>query len=107
MIWANANGIVKGFGDGTFLPDANITREQMAAIIYRYAQFKGYDVSKTTDISGYTDASSVSDWALDAMKWANASGLITGRSATTLAPDGNTTRAEAAAILMRFIENNK
>lgn len=107
VIWANANGIVKGFGDGTFLPDANITREQMAAIIYRYAQFKGYDVSKTTDISGYNDASSVSDWALDAMKWANATGLITGRSAKTLAPEGNTTRAEAAAILMRFIENNK
>ncbi|MBQ5443339.1 MAG: S-layer homology domain-containing protein, partial [Oscillospiraceae bacterium] len=67
----------------------------------------GYDTSKAAELSGYEDASSISPWALDAMKWANAERLITGRTATLLIPGGNTTRAEAAAILMRFIKKTK
>ena len=105
--WADANKIVNGYGDGTFGPEDNITREQMAAMLYRYAQFKGYNVSKSADLSGYTDASAVSSWALDAMKWANGEGLIQGRTTKTLVPQGTTTRAEAATILMRFCENVK
>lgn len=105
--WAEANEIVEGYGNGKFGPNDLITREQFAAIMYRYASFKGYDVSKLADLSGYADASAISDWALAAMQWAAAEGLIAGRTTTTLVPGGNATRAEAAAILMRFIENVK
>lgn len=109
IIWANRNGIVEGYGNGKFGPSDLITREQFAAIMYRYANFKGYDVSvgQDTNILSYDDASEVSDWAMEAMQWAVGSGLITGRTETTLVPKGNATRAEAAAILMRFIENVK
>ena len=105
VTWAAANDIVNGYGDGTFGPTDNITREQFAAVLYRYAGYKGYDVSGSADLSSYTDASSISGWALTAMKWANNAGLINGRTETTLVPGGNATRAEAAAILMRFVKN--
>lgn len=109
IIWANSEGIVEGYGDGKFGTDDNITREQFAAILYRYAKFKGYDVSvgQDTNILSYDDAFEVSDWAMEAMQWAVGSGLITGRTETTLVPKGDATRAEAAAILMRYIENTK
>lgn len=97
--WAMNNGI----SDGTNMT-GKITREQLAAMLYRYAKLKGYDVSASADISGYTDASSVSSWATDAMRWAVSAGLINGRTATTLAPQGNATRAEVASILMRFMQ---
>ena len=93
-----------GVSDGTNI-EGKITREQFAAMLYRYAKAKGYDVAASADISGYTDASSVSSWAVDAMRWAVGAGLINGRTATTLAPQGNATRAEVAAILMRFAQN--
>lgn len=105
VAWAAANGIVGGYGDGRFAPNDIITREQMAAILYRYAQYKGYDVGNTGDLSRYVDASQVSGWALVAIGWANAQGLITGNTATTLNPNGYATRAEGATILMRFVEN--
>ena len=105
IAWAAKNGIVTGYGDGTFGPDKSITREQLAAILYRYASYKGYDVSKSADLSAYTDADSVSSYAKDAMAWANAEGLITGVTATTLNPTGTATRAQVATILMRFCEN--
>jgi hypothetical protein len=105
IAWANKNGIVLGYGDGTFGPEDNITREQMAAILYRYATFKGYDVTKSADLAAYTDTAEIDGYALPAMKWANAEGIITGRSATTLAPNGTATRAEVAAILHRFVVN--
>ena len=105
VIWANANGIVGGYGDGRFGPKDNITREQFAAILYRYSAFKSCDTSGTADLSAYTDASEISDWATEAMQWANAQGLITGRTATTLVPWGEATRAEAAVILMRYVGN--
>ena len=92
-----------GVSDGTNM-DGKITREQLAAMLYRYAKLKGYDVSASADISGYTDASGVSGWATDAMRWAVSAGLINGRTATTLAPQGNATRAEVASILMRFMQ---
>ena len=98
--WAMANDI----SDGTNM-EGKITREQLAAMLYRYAKMKGYNFSASADISGYADASSVSGWALDAMQWAVGAGLINGRTATTLAPQGNATRAEVAAILMRFAQN--
>ncbi|MBQ7474694.1 MAG: CotH kinase family protein [Clostridia bacterium] len=102
VIWANANGIVKGYGDGGFGPMDIITREQFAAILYRCSEFKGYDVNKAADLSRYTDSSAVSEWALAPMKWANAENIITGRTATALVPGGEATRAEAAAIFTRF-----
>ena len=105
IAWANANGIVTGYDEATFGPNDAITREQMAAILYRYAQYKGYELKTGADPSQYTDAADISSWALDAMEWANAEGLITGRTAATIVPGGTATRAEAATILMRFLES--
>lgn len=105
IAWASANGIVDGYGNGKFGPDDPVTREQMAAILYHYADYKGYDVSGMADLTGYTDANAVSDWALTAMRWANDEGLITGRTAITLVPNGTATRSEVAAILMRICQN--
>ncbi len=103
--WANACGVVEGYGNGEFKPDTPISREQMAAILYRYANTKGYDVSAKADLSSFTDASTISTWAVDAMMWANASGLINGMGDGTLNPLGNTERCQAAALLQRFCMN--
>lgn len=103
--WAVANGIVSGYGNGRFGPNDTITREQMATIIHRYSNYKGYDVSKQNDLSQFTDVGEVNDWAKTAMAWTNAEGLITGTSNTTLSPKGNATRAQVAVILNRFCEN--
>ena len=94
--------MANGISDGTNMPGA-ITREQLAAILYRYAKQKGYDVSGAADLNAYTDASSVSAYATDAMRWAVANGLIQG-SGSKLAPKATATRAQVAAILMRFLE---
>lgn len=102
--WAAANQIVKGTSATTFAPNDSITREQMAAILYRYAQYKGYDVTKNADLSGYSDNSQVSAYAKDALSWANAAKLINGVTNTTLAPQGNATRAQVSAILHRFCD---
>lgn len=103
--WAAANGIVNGVSETRFAPDDPIIREQLAAILYRYAQFKGYDVTGSADLGAYTDAAQISAYATAAMQWANAEGLINGDSATTINPQGNATRAEAATILMRFCQD--
>jgi hypothetical protein len=104
VAWASANSIISGYGDGRFGPDDYITREQLAAILFNFAHYKKMDTSVSDySTAAYTDMDTVSDWARDAMKWANAKGLISGRSATTLAPLGYATRAEAAAILQRFL----
>ena len=105
IAWAEANEIVGGYGNGLFGTNDNITREQFALILFNYAAKKGYDTSTAADLSKYTDADKISLWALDAMKWANIEGLINGRTETTLAPGGTATRAEAATILMRFVED--
>mgnify|MGYP005755906775 CR=1 FL=1 len=102
VTWASANGIVSGYGEGKFGPNDPITREQMAAILCRYASYKGMDVTKRADLSAFSDAGQVSDYALETMRLAVAEGLITGTSETTLSPAGSATRAQAALILMRF-----
>ena len=104
VAWAAANDIVNGTSATTFAPNSPITREQMAAILYRYAAYKGYDVSQKADLSGYTDAASISGYAKDALAWANAQKLITGVTDTTLVPQGSATRAQVATILMRLCE---
>ena len=105
ITWAAENGIVSGFSADTFGPDQNITREQMAAILYRYATYKKYDVSTAGDLSKFPDADKVSSYAVDAVKWANAAGLINGSNDGKLYPAGNATRAQVAAILTRFCKN--
>lgn len=107
--WAYKNGIVKGISETMFAPDNNITREQIAAIMYRYAQYKGYDTTdgENTNILSYNDFDSISEYAIGAMQYACGSGLIKGRTESTLNPNDNATRAEIAAVLHRFIENNK
>ena len=102
--WAAEHGIVEGYSDTAFGPNDPITREQMAAILYRYAQYKGYDVSAKADLNKFTDADEISNYALEALQWANAEGLINGKGDGVLDPKGQATRAEAAAILMRFNE---
>ena len=104
VAWAAENGIVGGYGDGTFGPNDEITREQLAAILYRYAQFKDYDVSKKADLTAYSDYAQVSAYAKDAVAWANAAGILSGTSATTLSPRDHATRAQVAAILVRFTD---
>lgn len=105
IAWASERGIVRGYGNSLFGPNDNVTREQFATILYNYAKYKGLDVGDSSFIAEYADIDMISVWALDGMKWANANGLITGRTQTMLAPVGTTTRAEAATILQRFIEN--
>lgn len=103
--WAAENEIVGGYGNGNFGPEDPISREQMAAILYRYAAFKGFDMTKTADLSKFTDSGKISDWAKAALSWANAEGLINGKGGGILDPLGNATRAEVSAILYRFCEN--
>ena len=103
IIWAAQNGIVSGFGDGTFRPNAAITRAQAAVMLYGYAAFTGADVTARADLSAYSDAGQIPAWAMDAMQWANARRLIVGRDSSHLAPNGGATRAEMAAILSAYI----
>ena len=105
VIWAAKNGIVSGYDNGLFGTNDNVTREQMAAILFRYASYKGYSVARNNNLSQYADAGEIHSYALSAMKWANAVGLINGRTNSTLVPGGTATRAEVAAIFHRFVEN--
>ena len=108
VAWAAANGIVNGTSRTTFEPDGNITREQMAAILYRYANSISVDTGKRGDFTAFADANAVSGWAKDALSWTVAEGIIGGSKEggqLLLNPAGNATRAQVAAILMRFIEN--
>ena len=102
--WAQSTGVVTGYNADSFGPNNNVTREQLAAILYRYADFKGMDVSERANLSKFSDASSISGWALENMKWANAVGIINGRTTTTIVPTGTATRAEAANMVQRFCE---
>ena len=101
--WASANGIVGGYDNETFGPGDPITREQMAAILYRFAQTQGWDTTASADLSSYTDASQISAYALTALQWANGAGLIAGSGGAIL-PGDSATRAQVAAILMRLCE---
>ena len=105
IAWAKENGIVNGVDATQFQPDRAITREELAAILYRYAEYKGYDTTGRADLSGYSDAGIISPYAVEAMQWAHAEEIIQGVTTTTLAPQGGAIRAQAATMLMRFIEN--
>jgi len=104
VVWAAANGIVNGVSDTRFAPGDEITRQQMAAILYRYAEAKGYDVTDSADLSGYSDAETIQAYAQIPMAWACAQGLLQGFEDDTLRPAGNATRAQIATILMRFCQ---
>lgn len=104
VAWAAYSGIVSGVGDNRFVPNANISREQIAVILYRYANINGMDTSARADLSKFSDANKVSGYASNAICWAVAEGLIYGNDGK-LMPQGNADRAQVAAILMRFIEN--
>lgn len=107
VVWAKQNGIVNGVNDTDFAPDSNITREQIAAIMFRYAQYKGMNAVTLEENLHFTDADEISEYAVSAMNWAVGTGLMKGKSDTTLNPLDNATRAEIATILQRFIENSK
>jgi hypothetical protein len=100
--WAAWNGVVNGVTSSTFQPNSSVTREQLAAILYRYAGFQGYDLTAQGSLSQFQDLAKLHDYAKTAMLWANGTGLITGKSSTRLDPQGTATRAETAAILQRF-----
>lgn len=104
VAWAAANGIVTGTGSTSFSPDAKVTREQLAAILYRYAQYKKLDTDAGAKLDSFSDAGNVSGYASEALSWAVSEGLINGASGR-LTPKGDATRAQVAAILHRFVEN--
>ena len=105
ITWAEQTGVVAGIGDGLFDPTANVTREEFAQMMYNYASYKEYDLTLEGDLSQFEDASAISGWAETAMSWANGSGLINGHDDGTIDPQGTTTRAQAASILMNFDQN--
>lgn len=102
--WAAGQGIVGGYGNGSFGPNDPVTREQLAAILYRFAQHMGYDTEGQADLSGFTDLAQVSTYAREAMAWCVDAGLLSGTSPTTLSPRGQATRAQTAAVLMRLCQ---
>ena len=104
VAWAAQNGIVNGVSDTQFAPGDDITREQLAVILYRYATYQGYDVSQRADLSGFVDAGTISTYAQEALSWANAQGLVLGFEDDSLRPQGNASRAQIAAVLMRFCQ---
>lgn len=109
VVWGQQNGIVKGYSETEYAPEQDILREQIAAIMHRYAKYKGYDVSigENTNILSYEDFDEISEYAIPSMQWAAGSGMIKGRTESTLNPDASATRVEIAAMLHRFIEANK
>ena len=106
VYWARLTGVATGYGDGTFQPGDSITRQEFAQMLYNYAKYKKYDLTKTGDLSKFPDDGSVSDWAETAMSWANGNGLINGHEDSGLIdPAGNTIRGQAASIIMNFDKN--
>ena len=105
--WAASNKVVTGYADGTFRPNAAVTREQAAAILYRYAKSKDIDVSvgENTNILSYVDVQQASEYAIPALQWAVGAGVLNGKNGGRLAPTGTATRAEIAAIMQRWCEN--
>ncbi len=103
IAWAVEIGLAKGYSDKTFKPSQPISRQDLAVFLYRYAQYKGYDVSNTAALSKFSDSKNIGDWAISAMSWCNASGIINGTTNTALEPSGNATRAQLAAMFTRFV----
>jgi uncharacterized protein YfaP (DUF2135 family) len=104
ILWACKIGAVFGYSNGSFEPNNTITREQAMTILYRYAKIKGLDVGASADLSQFTDMNDISDWAMDAVKWTVAAGIINGRTAVSAVPQGNVNRAEIATIFKRYID---
>ena len=102
--WSASEGIVNGYSDTEFAPDKKITREEIAAILGRYAEYKNVDTSVSGDLAQFTDQAQIADWARDNVAWAVGYGMLCGKGDGILDPQGNTTRAEAAAMLQRFLE---
>ena len=105
IAWAQQTGVVDGYEDNTFRPEKAVTRDELAQMLYNYAQYKGYDLTNAGDLTQFPDGDQVSDWAETAMSWANGKKLINGFEDDTLRPGGNSTRAQAASILMKFDQN--
>lgn len=104
VVWASQNNIVRGYGDETFGPKDSITRQQMALVLYQYAKLKGYDVTATGDLAAFSDGAKTADWAKEAVQWAVAKQLLSGKGNGVLDPSGTATRAEVAQIFMNFSE---
>ena len=104
VLWAAQKGIVNGISETQFSPSGDLTREQLATVLYRYAEGMGYDVSASADLSGFPDAGDIQSYATQALSWAVAEGLLQGFEDDTLRPQGNATRAQIATILMRFCQ---
>ena len=103
--WASQSGIVAGYGDGSFHPNDPITRQQMAAILYRYAIYKGYYTANQSNLSAqFSDYGQIASYAVAPMSWAHANGIINGTTRTTLNPTGTATRAEITTMLARFCQ---
>ena len=105
ITWAAQNDIVAGIGGNLYDPDSNVTREQFAVMLYKYARFKGYDLTAAGDLTQFPDAGSISSWAETALGWANGNGLINGHENGTIDPQGSAIRAQAASILANFDQN--
>ncbi len=105
IAWAAENDIVLGYGNGSFGPDDNITRQQLAAILYRYAKYKGYDLTAEKDIDHFVDADKIGAWAYEALTWAYNKNIVQGVGNDTMLPGANAQRSEIAAMIMRFCEN--
>ena len=105
VYWARITGVATGYGDGTFQPGDNITRQEFAQMLYNYAKYKGYDLAAEGDLSQFPDSGSVADWAEAAMRWANGNELINGHDNGTIDAGGTAIRAQAASILMKFDQN--
>ena len=105
VAWVSYKGVMTGYGEGRFAPNTPVTREQMALILYNYAKLQGYDTDASSSLSSFADGASVSSWAQQAMSWAVAQGLFSGRDGNMLTPAGTATRAEIAQIFMQFCKN--
>ena len=106
ITWANENGIAEGYGNGCFQPETPVTREQLAAFFYRYAEYKGYDITISGSLDRFNDKDNVSEWAKDTMAWAVGYGLIGGKDNNMLDPQGEATRAEVATIFFRLLTDD-
>ncbi|MGN1307147.1 MAG: S-layer homology domain-containing protein [Faecousia sp.] len=102
VVWAEQAGVANGVGGNRFSPETDITRQEMVTMFYRFANYKGQDVTATTSLSRFKDADKVADWALAAMQWAVADGLIGGHTDWTIGPEENATRAQAATVFCRY-----
>ena len=107
VVWATEAGVVNGMGDGTFAPNDNITRQEMATMLYRYWKLQGGKYTAKDDVlAGYQDRGEVADWALEAMSWTVQSGIIVGMTPTTLNPADGATRAQVALVLVNYLKLN-